>query len=211
MWKVTSILIVLIATAAGGVAIQRAGSATHLATSSANRGYGKPRYEVSILRPAAPPAVRTGVYDLHGKEVTATCVACHATREPNPRNRRSEDLDDFHKGLTFQHGSNACLSCHNKDDYNSLRLADGASVSFSDVMTLCAQCHGPQYRDYQHGSHGGMTGYWDLSRGPRTRNNCLHCHDPHAPAYVGALPAPPPRDRFLTPPHSTHTQGNAHE
>jgi hypothetical protein len=72
-------------------------------------------------------------------------------------------------------------------------------VEFADVMKLCAQCHGPQFRDYQHGAHGGMNGYWDLSRGGRSRNNCIDCHDPHAPAYVGAIPAPRPRDRFLTP------------
>jgi formate-dependent nitrite reductase cytochrome c552 subunit len=66
-----------------------------------------------------------------------------------------------------------------------------------EAMRLCAQCHGPQYRDYKRGSHGGMTGHWDLSRGERTRNNCVDCHDPHAPAYPGTTPVLPPRDRYL--------------
>lgn len=65
------------------------------------------------------------------------------------------------------------------------------------MVSLCGQCHGPQLRDYRRAAHGGATGYWDLSRGPRTRNLCITCHDPHTPAYVGGLPVLPPRDRFL--------------
>jgi hypothetical protein len=79
-----------------------------------------------------------------------------------------------------------------------LRLADGRSLPYSDVMSLCAQCHGPQFRDYQHGAHGGMTGYWDLSKGGRTRNSCIDCHDPHAPKYPTVTPARGPNDRFLS-------------
>ena len=41
---------------------------------------------------------------------------------------------------------------------------------------------------------GGMNGYWDLSRGPRERHACTTCHDPHAPAYVGMMPARGPVD-----------------
>jgi hypothetical protein len=44
-----------------------------------------------------------------------------------------------------------------------------------------------------------MKGYWDLQRGPRQRNGCIGCHAAHAPAYPQVLPAPPPRDRFLSP------------
>ena len=65
-----------------------------------------------------------------------------------------------------------------------------------EALTLCSQCHGPQRRDYDHGAHGGMTGYWDRSRGGRQRNHCVDCHDPHQPAYVGGLPVPAARDRF---------------
>ncbi len=50
-------------------------------------------------------------------------------------------------------------------DYDSLQLADGHRVEFTDVMTLCGQCHGPQMKDFNHGVHGGLNGYWDLSRG----------------------------------------------
>ena len=116
-------------------------------------------------------------------------------------------LDLFHQGLTVHHGTNACVSCHNPTNYDQLHLADNRAVEFVDVVTLCAQCHGTQYRSYQHGAHGGMTGYWDLTRGPRQRNGCTSCHDPHAPKYQGAIPMPPPRDRFQTP----HTSGVHHD
>jgi hypothetical protein len=100
------------------------------------------------------------------------------------------------------HGELACYACHNTNDADMLQLADSTAVEYSDVMTLCAQCHGTQARDYKHGAHGGMIGYWDLSRGPRTRNNCIDCHDPHVPEFPTMQPTFKPRDRFLEPPAS---------
>ena len=91
----------------------------------------------------------------------------------------------------------SCLSCHNSEDYDALKLADGSRVEFTEVMTLCAQCHGPETRDYEHGAHGGMNGFWDLTRGPRTKNNCVDCHNPHSPAFLPMQPTFKPRDRFL--------------
>jgi len=67
------------------------------------------------------------------------------------------------------------------------------------VMTLCSQCHGPQRRDYNMGLHGGMNGYWDLTKGGRTRNTCINCHDPHAPAFPLVMPVLPPKDRISVP------------
>lgn len=78
-----------------------------------------------------------------------------------------------------------------------LHLADGTRLELVEALSLCGQCHGLQRRDYAHGAHGGMNGYWDLHAGPRTRNHCVHCHDPHQPKYPRLLPAPPPRDRFF--------------
>ncbi|MBI5610873.1 MAG: hypothetical protein HY902_18485 [Deltaproteobacteria bacterium] len=78
----------------------------------------------------------------------------------------------------------------------------------SSVIELCSQCHGPQARDYQHGAHGGMTGYWDLRRGDRFRNVCVDCHNPHVPAYPQFAPVQRPRDRFLDAPA---TAGGHHE
>ncbi|MDC0935999.1 hypothetical protein OAS39_06910 [Pirellulales bacterium] len=161
------------------------------------------KFSVTIRKPAAPPWVELGPHstlgkhDSTGKPVTVACSTCHAARPPNLANRESADLDEFHQNLAFRHGNLTCLSCHNPRNYDTLHLADGSSVEYAEVMTLCAQCHGPQTRDYQHGAHGGMTGYWDLSRGPRTRNNCVDCHAPHAPQFPAMIPTFKPRDRFL--------------
>ncbi len=161
-------------------------------------------FPVTIRKPAGPPRVVTAVKDAHGALVTVACSTCHATRLPNAENRTVKDLDEFHGGMAFSHGTVSCLSCHNPNDYDSLKLADGRRVEFTDVMTLCGQCHGPQLKDYEHGAHGGMNGYWDLTRGPRTKNNCVDCHNPHAPQFPKMQPTFKPRDRFLEPPRAEH-------
>jgi hypothetical protein len=121
-------------------------------------------------------------------------------RVANLENRSPSDLKQFHQNMPLAHGQLACYACHNADDSDTLRLADGSVVEYADVMSLCAQCHGTQAKSYAHGSHGGMTGYWDLSRGGRVRNNCIDCHDPHVPQFPEMQPTFKPRDRFLTPP-----------
>lgn len=166
------------------------------------------RYPVTILKPDHP-RVLTGKFLADGTPESVSCSTCHATKKPNVALAKSDDIKDFHLGLTYQHGGLTCLSCHNPDNYDSLRLADGRKVEFPNVMTLCAQCHGPQHRDYQRGSHGGMNGYWDLTKGPRTRNNCTTCHDPHAPAYPKMMPVFKPLDtRKLSPHLSNGTDTN---
>lgn len=158
---------------------------------------GSELHAIVIRSPPNRMTVDTGLKDRNGSPVTVACNTCHAVRPANPQNRTSADLDQFHQGLQINHGRQACTACHNpQDGYASLRLADGATVSVLDSMRLCAQCHGPQFRDYEHGSHGGMNGYWDLSRGPRERNHCVHCHDPHSPKVAVVQPVAGPRDRF---------------
>jgi hypothetical protein len=156
-------------------------------------------HNVLIRKPSGPPVFHTGVKDARGNPVTMACAECHKTREPNPNARVGTESAFFHQGLKGHHGNLACASCHNPaDGYATLRLADGRPLPYTEVMQLCAQCHGPQYRDYQHGAHGGMTGHWDLSRGGRARANCIDCHNPHAPKYPAAQPAPGPNDRGVT-------------
>jgi hypothetical protein len=172
-------------------------------------------FPVTIRQPAGAPTIDTGHLDEMGRPIVANCTTCHTTKAPNPRISGGHELQDFHQGLVTNHGGRTCLSCHNPQDYNQLRLADGKPVEFKDVMTLCAQCHGTQYRDYQHGAHGGMTGHWDLTRGPRARNNCIDCHDPHAPQYPQVMPVLRPNDRFLRTPGAhdsdTHDSEDAHD
>jgi hypothetical protein len=154
-------------------------------------------HPVHVRQPEGPPAVRTGELDFHGKAVTVSCSTCHAGATPNRELRNAEELSSFHQHLHVQHGNLSCLSCHNPEDYDSLRLADGRRLEFSNVMQLCAQCHGTQARDYEHGAHGGMSGHWDLAKGPRHRNNCIDCHDPHAPKFQPINPVFAPLEDFL--------------
>lgn len=155
-------------------------------------------HPVIIRTPSGPPGIPTGAVDEKGRPVTVACATCHTTKPANAAAKLGTPLAGFHQGLVGKHGNLSCTSCHNPaDGYATLRLADGKSVPYTEAMTLCAQCHGPQFRDYQHGAHGGMTGHWDLTRGGRTRNTCTDCHDPHAPKYPTVSPAAGPNDRFL--------------
>lgn len=130
-----------------------------------------------------------------GNVAAVACSTCHATRPPNLAITSGTALTEFHQGLVYRHGDLSCLSCHNASNYDTLRRADGTALAYPQTMALCAQCHGPHYRDYLHGTHGGMTGYWDLTRGPRERNTCTDCHDAHAPLFPRVTPVFPPRDR----------------
>lgn len=125
------------------------------------------------------------------------CGTCHRTREENRAIASAEDLQEFHTEFEYAHGGQTCISCHAPGGYDRLRLADGTEIPYESVMRLCRQCHGPQARDYDNGAHGGWSGHWDLESGPRVRNHCVHCHDPHVPAFPRMLPTFRPIDRFL--------------
>lgn len=161
-----------------------------------------------VLHSHPTPRIATGIIGEDGHPVTISCSTCHSMLEPDPKNTAA-DLDLFHHGIHFQHGTITCLSCHNRNDYDSLVLADGRSVAYESSIDLCSQCHGIHRRDFDRGAHGGMTGYWDLTRGGRVRNTCVDCHDAHAPKYQGAIPVPGPRSRFQQ--RAADRDGAAHE
>ena len=71
-----------------------------------------------------------------------------------------------------------CLDCHNPDDRDKLRLANGDLVSFEESYYLCGQCHGTIFRDWKAGIHGKRTGEWN---GRKQYRLCVHCHNPHNP------------------------------
>ena len=158
-----------------------------------------PLHPVIIREAGGTPTVNSGMVDAQGKPVTVACVTCHTTAKPNFQTNSAAQLLQFHQGLHYAHGNLTCLSCHDSTDYNSLHLADNRRLEFKDVMQLCGQCHGHQLESYQHGAHGGMNGHWDLTRGSRTRNTCINCHDPHAPKFPLVQPIFPPRDRISVP------------
>jgi len=159
---------------------------------------GPATHPVVVNRSSKLTSIETDVEDWRGQRTRMACATCHALRAPRSLPTRTTDLKEFHTGLVFAHGDQSCASCHVEGRYDAVHLADGTTVAMADALRLCSQCHGPQARDFSHGAHGGMTGYWDRSAGPRVRNHCVDCHDPHAPRYPGMRPAPRPRDRGLT-------------
>jgi len=163
---------------------------------------------VEMRGPASDPTIAAKSPDGPGRDVRVACASCHTTRPPDLARRTTEGLLEFHQGAHLAHGGLACVACHAPPRYDALRLADGALVPYVEVMRLCSQCHGPQRRDYDHGAHGGMAGYWDLAKGGRIRNGCTECHAPHAPRYPTFAPARGPNDRF---PPASHGDHGAHD
>ena len=212
-WIVAGLLALIVTLSAGmrrmtpparearGMLSERSGRLVRERESSPTK---QPRHPVQIRRPSGPPVIELDRPDPLGRTGKIACSTCHSVRPPNPANRRPSDLDEFHQGMPFDHGRLVCYSCHNPQDADTLRLADGRTVAYTDVMTLCGQCHGPQLRDYERYSHGGVNGYWDLTRGPRVRANCIDCHDPHVPRFPTMVPTFKPRDRFLVPKPDHH-------
>ena len=171
-----------------------------------------------------PKVTVSGVVDQHGQAVGVSCMTCHTSKTPNlDAGLGGRVPAEFHQKLVYTHGGQSCLSCHNSQDYDALRLADGRKLAYADAQKLCLQCHGPQARDYRNGAHGGMTGYWDKTKGVRTRNTCTDCHDPHAPKYPLWTPVFAPKDggalqqkardaQSHPAPHASHsTQDSHHE
>lgn len=154
-----------------------------------------PVASVEIHIPERLFGVPTGRVDALGRPERAACVTCHSLRRPASLPVSTNDLDEFHQGLRFEHGNLACSMCHVIGAQDNLHKADGSLIAMRDAMQLCAQCHGPQYRNYQHLSHGGMNGYWDPKSGGRVRNHCIDCHDPHFPRFQPTVPVLPPHDR----------------
>jgi len=117
------------------------------------------------------------------------CSECHdAELPPNPKRRA---LTMAHEDVVLHHDEEHrwCLDCHDAQDRDMLRLANGTLVRFEESYRLCGQCHGDKYRDWRAGVHGRRTGSWD---GPKQYLLCVHCHNSHAPRFKPIPPRPAP-------------------
>ncbi len=117
------------------------------------------------------------------------CSDCHSDMEPDPTRRELEEHTEIAE--MFNHASEQrwCLDCHNQNDRDKLRLANGDLVSFEESYFLCGQCHGTIFRDWKAGVHGKRTGEWN---GKKVYRLCVHCHNPHSPRFKPIAPLPPP-------------------
>ena len=137
--------------------------------------YDTPKYFVP------PPPFSEGIFP---------CSDCHEDMDVNPERRM---LEDEHVEISemFNHASDQrwCLDCHNPDNRDVLRLANGDLISFEESYYLCGQCHGTIFRDWKAGIHGKRTGEWN---GKKQYRLCVHCHNPHSPKFKPIKPLPPP-------------------
>jgi hypothetical protein len=137
--------------------------------------------------PVRQPQLRP-IYKLG--EFTYRCSDCHAIiASPMETDRMLTQ----HRDIKLQHGINTrCFNCHHRTNRDAFVDDYGNEIPWDQPQLLCAKCHGPVYRDWQHGAHGRTNGYWDTSRGVQTRRRCIECHDPHCPPFAPLAPAPAP-------------------
>ncbi len=150
------------------------------------------------------PVRRTMGLDLVKMGWTYNCMECHALLVA--RWHYDRPMVE-HENIEFDHGNNRfCLNCHHPANRNAFVDYDGSEIAQSDVVLLCAKCHGPIHRDWEAGVHGRGNGYWDEKLGPKTRLRCIQCHDPHRPRFPALKPEPPLRypARAANPPAVLH-------
>lgn len=121
------------------------------------------------------------------------CARCHrdGTVQDNKDGRMHKTIPlQGHPGKKYD-----CFSCHDRGDFDKLRLFDGSRIELKDSSRLCGQCHSTNYGLWQSGLHGKIKGTWN---GERKIIACVQCHDPHDPVFAAQNPKPPP-----TPPENT--------
>ena len=151
-------------------------------------------YPVELAPPRVSAKLLTALVEINGESARIGCPTCHVEGSV-PALAHDNDTADVHAAIVLQHGDLRCSSCHAPDQPDQLHDSAQQRFPIEESMKLCSQCHGLIRRAYDNGAHGGMRGYWDLQRGPRTRNDCIACHAPHAPALPQVTPVAGPNDR----------------
>ena len=159
-----------------------------------------PRYQSPVVAPTPVPAWATDATPVRHPsprplytvgDFTYRCSECHRTH-PEPRAAGGEFTK--HSDVPLVHGLNTrCLNCHHPTNREAFVDDFGEEIPWDQPQKLCSKCHGPVYRDWQHGSHGRINGHWDTAQGQLIRLKCIECHDPHHPPFPPLASAPPPR------------------
>ncbi len=123
------------------------------------------------------------------------CTECHFSIQPPIR---QNPLQSEHANIVLDHGLNTnCMNCHHPGNRDVYVDHEGNEIPADQPARLCSKCHGPIFREWEAGIHGRQNGYWDTSKGSRTKLFCVQCHDPHSPKFKSMAPLPPPqRTRF---------------
>ena len=170
--------------------------------------FGPLRFQSPETAPAPVPAWATDATPVGQVSLRPThkvgaftyrCGECHRIY-PWPRAAGGEFTK--HSGIHLEHGINSrCLNCHHPTNREAFVDDFGHEIPWDQPQEMCAKCHGPVYRDWQHGSHGRINGYWDTQRGEQVRLQCTACHDPHHPPFQPLASAPPPHTLRMKPQH----------
>ncbi len=138
-----------------------------------------------------PPRATKGL-DLVKAGWAYNCMECHKLF---PARWHYEDRPfNEHKEILLEHGNNRfCLNCHHPVNRSAFVDYDGSEIAESDVVLLCAKCHGTIHRDWKAGVHGRQNGFWNAGLGEKTRLRCIQCHDPHSPRFKPLHPLAPLR------------------
>ena len=148
-------------------------------------------YKGTVKAAKTPKSVIDNDFAVEAPPLTIfPCSDCHADQKPNPMRRKLVDMHDDIDTI-FNHDSENrwCLDCHDLNNRDSLRLANGRLIGFDESYKLCGQCHGDKLRDWKVGVHGKRTGEWN---GKKHYLLCVHCHNPHSPRFKPIKPLPPP-------------------
>jgi hypothetical protein len=167
-----------------------------------------PRYQSPAVAPTPVPAWATDATPVRQPSprplhtvgaFTYQCSECHRT-DPEPRAAGADFTK--HSEIRLAHGLNTrCLNCHHPTNREAFVDDFGDEIPWDQPQKLCSKCHGPVYRDWQHGSHGRINGHWDTAQGELIRLKCIECHDPHHPPFQPLASAPPPRTLRGEPQH----------
>ncbi len=151
-----------------------------------------------VERPKLRPEYSVAVFDYR-------CSDCHRII-PSPA--ETDRKLTQHREIELAHGINTrCFNCHHRTNRDAFADDAGDEIPWDQPQRLCSKCHGPVYRDWQHGSHGRTNGYWDTAQGEQTRRKCIECHNPHRPTFRPMHPAPGPNTLRMGPQdHSAHAE-----
>jgi hypothetical protein len=160
--------------------------------------------EIPLVDPelVQPDTVRESYAELVRKKEDLSdfdCYACHEKGVPPPIRYDTNHniiIPKEHSNIVMGHGrhdrNNNCFNCHNENNLEHFQTRDGRELTFAESTPLCGSCHGPTYRDWEAGAHGRSNGEWSRAEGRFERQDCVACHDPHAPKFPGRKPLPPP-------------------
>ena len=128
--------------------IMKGGTGHAFSDAGGTKAYGPADFpEIEFDRELLPEVEEAGGADAEGVfrvrqplayEDYFPCTGCHGEMEVNSERRQ---LEEMHDDIVLDHGPKDrwCFDCHNPEDRDTLRLANGTLIDFDDSYRLCGQ------------------------------------------------------------------------